>query len=310
AVQAPPAETQLRSDFAETAFFRPSLLTDADGTATIEFTAPDSVTAWNVWVHAITRDLAGGSLHEETHSVKELMVRPYVPRFLRESDRAEIKVVVNDAGKRDLSGRVTLEAIDPATNEAVSVAFGLPSGGASAPFTVKHGGGANVSFTVTAPKRVGPVAFRVVATSGDTSDGELRPIPVLPSLLHLSQSRFVTLKSRDKKTMTFTDLAKGGDPSLVNEQLVVTVDAQLFYGVLQALPYLVNYPYECTEQTLNRFLSTGIVSSVYKDYPAVARMAAELAKRPTRLETWEAADPNRKMGLEETPWLQAARGGP
>ena len=45
----------------------------------------------------------------------------------------------------------------------------------------------------------------------------------------------------------------------VNEQMVVTVDAQLFYSVLSALPYLVNYPYECTEQTLNRFLSTGIV---------------------------------------------------
>jgi hypothetical protein len=305
-----PADTQLRSDFAETAFFRPNLLTDGDGTATIEFTVPDSVTAWNVWVHAVTRDLAGGSLHKETRSMKELIVRPYLPRFLRESDRAEIKVVVNDAGKRDLSGRVTLEAIDPATNESVSAAFGLPSGGASAAFAVKPGGGADVTFTLTAPKRVGPVAFRVVATSGDTSDGELRPLPVLPSLLHLSQSRFVTLKNRDRKTMTFADLAKGGDPSLVNEQLVVTVDAQLFYSVLQALPYLVDYPYECTEQTLNRFLSTGIVSSVYKDYPAVARMAAELAKRRTHLETWDAADPNRKMGLEETPWLQTARGGP
>ena len=31
--------------------------------------------------------------------------------------------------------------------------------------------------------------------------------------------------------------------------------------------------------------------------------------RETRLETWDAADPNRKMALEETPWLAAARGG-
>ena len=50
----------------------------------------------------------------------------------------------------------------------------------------------------------------------------------------------------------------------IDEQLVVTIDGQLFYSVLSALPYLVNYPYECTEQTLNRFLSTGIVSSVFK----------------------------------------------
>jgi uncharacterized protein YfaS (alpha-2-macroglobulin family) len=306
---AEPAPVPLRSEFAETAFFRPQLLTGEGGAAVLEFTVPDSVTAWNVWVHAVTRDLAGGSLKKETRSVKELMARPYLPRFLREADRAEIKVVVNDAGKRDLAGRVTLEALDPATNEPVSSAFGLPKEGASAPFSVKAGGGASVVFPVTAPRRVGPVAFRVIARSGDVSDGELRALPVLPSRLHLTQSRFVTLKNRDRKTMTFGDLAKGDDPSRLNEQMVVTVDAQLFTTVLQALPYLVNYPYECTEQTLNRFLSTGIVSSVYRDFPAVARMAEKLAKRETRLETWDAADPNRRMALEETPWLVEAAGG-
>ena len=71
------------------------------------------------------------------------------------------------------------------------------------------------------------------------------------------------------------DLAKGDDPSLINEQMVITVDGQLFYTVLKALPYLIEYPYECTEQTMNRFVSTGIVSSVYRQYPAVAKMASD-----------------------------------
>ena len=108
--------------------------------------------------------------------------------------------------------------------------------------------------------------------------------------------------------MTFADMKAGGDPTLVNEQLVVTLDAQLFYSVLSALPYLVNYPYECTEQTLNRFVSSGILSSLYKDYPAVSKMAEDFSKRETPLETWNQADPNRKMALEETPWLTEARG--
>ncbi len=71
----------------------------------------------------------------------------------------------------------------------------------------------------------------------------------------------------------------------------------------------MNYPYECTEQTLNRFLSTGILTSLYGQYPAVGRMAEEFSKRDTPLETWDAADPNRKMTLEETPWLAESRGG-
>ena len=149
----------------------------------------------------------------------------------------------------------------------------------------------------------------MTATSGDFSDGELRPIPILPGRMHLMQSRFVTLKDPGQRVMRFDDLARNDDPTRINEQMVVTLDAQLFYSVLSALPYLVNYPYECTEQTLNRFVSTGILSSLYRQYPAIERMAKEFSSRQTQFEQWDAADPNRKMALEETPWLQMAKGG-
>ncbi len=303
------AGVSLRSNFSETAFWTPQLLTNADGSASIEFTVPDSVTSWKVYVHAITKDLRGGSVDAETKTVKDLMVRPYVPRFLREGDRAEIKVVVNNASAMPLTGTLAFEISDPATGKSLLSAFSLPEAAASKTFTAPAGGGTNLTFAVTAPKGLATVAFKAVATAGELSDGEVRPVPVLPGRMHLVQSRFVTLKNKDRKTLRFDDLAKNDDPTLVNEQMVVTVDAQLFYTVLQALPYLVNYPYECTEQTLNRFLSTGIVSSVYRDYPAVARMAAEMSKRTTPLESWDAADPNRKMALEETPWLVTAQGG-
>ncbi len=306
---APQLEQTLRSNFAETAFWKPHLLLGKDGSAILEFTVPDSVTGWNVWVHAVTRDLRGGSITRKTRSVKELMVRPYLPRFLREGDKAEVRVVVNNASDTALAGDVEFDIVDPETNASVLSEFGLTPKQARARFESKAGKGATVSFAITAPRRPRTVAFKVTARSGNLSDGELRPVPVLPGRLHLTQSRFVTLRDRDTRQLSFADMAKGDDPTLVHDQLVVNVDAQLFYTVLQALPYLVNYPYECTEQTLNRFVSTGIVTSLYDQYPAVARMAQKLSKRDTRLETWDAADPNRKMALEETPWLVEAQGG-
>ena len=174
-------------------------------------------------------------------------------------------------------------------------------------FSVAPGGGTSLTFPVEAPARVGTVAFRVIGSAGDFSDGELRPLPVLPGRLHLAQSRFVTLHDADRRTLTFEDMARD-DATRIDEQLVVTLDAQLFYSVLNALPYLATYPYECTEQLLNRFLSTGIVAGLYHEYPSVARMARQFSERETRLETWDESDPNRKMVLEETPWLQTARG--
>ncbi|OGD23036.1 MAG: hypothetical protein A2W03_04560 [Candidatus Aminicenantes bacterium RBG_16_63_16] len=306
---APEAAVPLRSNFSETAFWQPHLLTGPDGSAAIEFTVPDSVTSWHVFVHGVTQDLMGGMLEKEARTVKDLMVRPYLPRFFREGDTAELRVVVNNAGDKGLSGEVALEIFDPTTNENLAPAFGLPEKIPARPFTVKAGGGSPVVFPLAAPARVGTVAFKVTAKSGPLSDGELRPLPVLPGRMHLVQSRFATLREGRPRELAFADLKKTDDPSRINEQLVVTVDAQLFYGLLEALPYLVNYPYECTEQTLNRFLSTGILTSLYDRYPSVARMAEALSRRETVFEAFDQADPNRKMALEETPWLIEAQGG-
>ncbi|MBI5546452.1 MAG: hypothetical protein HY901_21430, partial [Deltaproteobacteria bacterium] len=240
---APPAPP--RTNFSETAFWRPLLLLNPDGSASIEFTVPDSVTSWKVWVHALTRDLRGGSTSREARSVKDLMVRPYLPRFLREGDEALVKVVVNNATDKPASGQVTLDLIDPESGKSVLAEFGLADARPQ-PFTAAANGGTNLTWTLKAPKRVGSVNIKAVASSGAVSDGELRPLPLLPSRLHLAQSRFVTVKGKGKRQMTFADLASDDDPTRVNEQLVVTLDAQLFYGVLTALPYLINYPYECT----------------------------------------------------------------
>jgi hypothetical protein len=303
---APAAE--VRSNFAETAFWQPNLITSADGTAAIEFTVPDSVTSWRVWAHAVTTDLRSGSVMAQTESVKDLLVRPYLPRFLREGDRATIAVVVNNASDHELTGNLAFELLDAADHHDRLADFGVTTTAARQSFTAKAGGSARLLVPVVAPRGLGEIAVRVTATAGNLSDGEQRPLPLLPSRVHLAQSRFAVLHDAERRELTFADLAKNDDPTRTNEQLVVTLDGQLFYGVLQALPYLVDYPYECTEQTLNRFLSTGIVSSLFDRYPQVARMAKELSTRDTRFETFDSADPNRKLALEETPWLELSQG--
>jgi uncharacterized protein YfaS (alpha-2-macroglobulin family) len=307
-VSAPPVEP--RTNFSETAFFAPHLLLDDEGTATIEFKVPDSVTEWNVWVHAMTRDLRSGTATKQTASVKELMVRPYLPRFLREGDQATIKVVVNYAGEEELSGLLDFELLDAETEEDVRADFGLSEKETTGlPFTVETGGGTDLSFAVKTPAKVGTVICRVTARAGDYTDGEQRPLPILPGRMHLMQSRFASLQDGDHRDLRFDGLTANNDPTRIDEQLVVTVDAQLFYSVLNAMPYLVDYPYHCSEQTLNRFLTTGMLTSLFDKYPSVAAMARKFAGRETRLEAWESTDPNRKLLLEETPWLIRAEGG-
>ena len=211
----PPAgrRRELRSNFSETAFWQPQLLTGPDGSAAIEFTVPDSVTSWNVWVHAVTRDLKGGSLHKEMRSVKDLMVRPYLPRFLRQGDRAGSKVVVNNASDHDLSGVLTFDILDPDTNESLLPQFGLAAASAKLPFTGERRG-LQPDLPHHGAREGGDRGLQGHGHGGrHSATASSGPLPVLPGRMHLSQSRFVTLKDRDRKDITFADLAKNDDPT-------------------------------------------------------------------------------------------------
>jgi uncharacterized protein YfaS (alpha-2-macroglobulin family) len=171
------APVALRSNFAETAFWQPQLLTGADGSAAIEFTVPDSVTSWRVWVAALSQTLASGYIEKNAESVKELMIRPYLPRFLREGDVAQLKVVVNSAGETALAGEATLEITDPETNASLLAEFGLTPATAMQPFRVEPGKGVDLTFP--SPRRAASVrppsrSWRVPATFRTASSGRCR----------------------------------------------------------------------------------------------------------------------------------------
>ena len=76
------------------------------------------------------------------------MVRPYLPRFLREGDRAELKIVVNNAGEQFFDGALNLKIFDPATGEDLRPLFGLSAEETSGvAFSVDAGKGADLSFS-------------------------------------------------------------------------------------------------------------------------------------------------------------------
>ena len=303
-------DVKTRTNFNETAFFYPHLVLEENGSVAFEFEVPESLTEWNVWVSAITKDLRGGDLSEYAKTSKELIVRPYLPRFLRSGDKAKIEVLINNTGEKPLTGNLDFDVLDPATNESLSSNFKLANNKRG--FTVAAGQSSRLSFSLDAPKDLGLVAIRARAKASNGKDqfgdGEQRPLPVLPSKLYLNQSRFAAVKGNTTKELNFEDLPKSNDATRENESLTVNIEGQLFYSTLNALPYLVDYPYECTEQTLNRFLSTSMISSVFKKHPAIASIAQGMTDRKGILAKWNDVDndPNRKMLLEETPWLNNA----
>lgn len=296
-----------RADFAETGFFLPHVELDEAGSAVIEFRAPEAATEWNVLVAALTRDLGAGQAERRLRTAKELLARPILPRFLREGDTADLRILVSNAGDTVLAGELRLEIEDPADGRDLGPAFDLER--PVRRFRVEPGGTATVTYAVRTPAGAGAVTVRALARAGDRGDGEQHLLPVLPGRQHLLQSRFVALADSSRRKLHFATMAEP-DPTRHDEQLTVTIDQRLLPGLLRALPYLVDYPYESTDLVVERFLCSGILSRLFADRPQLASLAAELADRDTPLPAWDADDPNRRLRFEETPWMQQAAGRP
>ncbi|MFN7145768.1 MAG: alpha-2-macroglobulin family protein, partial [Myxococcota bacterium] len=93
---------QLRSDFSALALWAPSVVTDANGKATVPLALPDSLTRYRVMAVAVTKDRFGSGTADVTARLP-LMVRPSAPRFLNFGDCAELPVVLQDETEAPLT---------------------------------------------------------------------------------------------------------------------------------------------------------------------------------------------------------------
>lgn len=295
---------------AETALFVPDLRVGEDGHGTIDFHAPERLSSWRVQILALGRHVEAGHGDATFVTQKPLMVRVEIPRFFREGDRSQVTAVVHNETAHALGADVELAISDDAGAHSALAALGVadPKRHVEVP---AHGLVA-VDFPIVAPENIASYVIRASARAGSLADAEERSLPLLPSRERLVQSRIVALRGNDKQTIRFpalTDAKSGGDPSLRSESLTVSIDPELALSVLRAIPSLVEYPYECVEQTLNRYVPLAIVNRIYEKHPEIAKAIAAAPHRETLHEPWDASDPRRLITMMETPWLLESQGG-
>jgi hypothetical protein len=78
-----------------------------------------------------------------------------------------------------------------------------------------------------------------------------------------------------------------------------------WYAVL-ALPYLMEFPYECTEQTFNRFYANALARHIANSDPRIRRIFEQWKNTETPESPLEKNEDLKAVALEETPWLRQA----
>ncbi|MBS1627703.1 MAG: alpha-2-macroglobulin [Bacteroidetes bacterium] len=301
-------QPQIRKNFNETAFFFPALYADSLGNYNFSFTMPEALTQWKWLSFAHTKDLAFGRNSATITTQKILMVQTNAPRFLREGDNIEIPVKISNTSNAELSGQCSLQLINATTNTPVDGWFQniFPV----QYFTVAANQNIIVKFPIQIPFNYNkPLTWRVIANTNNYSDGEENTLPVLSNRILVTETLPLFLKATEKsKSFSFNNLLNNKSETLSNESLTVEYTANPIWNVIQSLPYLMEYPYECAEQTFNKFYANTLAAYIVNNHPRIKKVFEKWRLDSTALQSNLSKNEELKqILLQETPWVLNAQ---
>lgn len=302
-------ELKIRKNFSETAFFLPELRTDSTGAIEFSFTMPEALTKWKFMALAHTKDASFGYSTKEVVTQKELMVQPNPPRFLREGDRMEFSSKIVNLTDKEMTGTAQLELFDATTNQSVDGWFrnAFPT----QYFTVGAGQSEAVQFPIDVPYLFNKaLVWRIVARSGNYSDGEENSMPVLTNRMLVTESLPINMKGNGTQHFKFEKLLNSGSSeSLQHQSLTVEYSSNPAWYAVQSLPYLMDYPYECAEQTWNRYYANSLASSITAANPKIRQVFEQwkISDTAALMSNLEKNQELKAVLLEETPWVLEAK---
>jgi len=257
---------QVRSDFRSTILWQPDVVTDKDGQATVKVKYPDSLTGWKATARAATTGNQFGIASTNTRTKQPLIVRLQAPRFFVVGDTVTISAVVNNNTEEAMEVRVALDAsgldvVGQASRPSPSEKSSEKSEtGATPVLQVAANSEARADWTCEV-RKAGEVKLKVTGRGSKHSDAMEKTYLAYEHGIE----KFVAKsgKVRGNDITVKLDLPK--ERKADSTSLTVQITPSLAVTMLDALPYLIDYPYGCTEQTMSRFLPAVITAKTLRD---------------------------------------------
>ncbi len=290
---------QLRENMQETAFFYPTLIPDAQGTVTLKFTLPESLTTWYFMGLAHTTDMCVGRLSGETIAQKDVMLQPNMPRFIRMGDKAQLSARIFNISEQKQSGKALLQMIDPETEEVVFTA--------EQTFQVEAGKTGHVTFDYLPDEKYSLLICRMSAKGETFSDGEQHYVPILPDKERVTKSVPITQHEPGVARIDLTKLFPAGT---TQQKLTIEYTNNPAWLMVQSLSVL-GQPYEYSAIDHAASYYSNYLAKTILDQTPKAKLVFEQWKREEGKETslhsnLQKNEELKDIILAETPWVNEA----
>ena len=303
---------QIRTNLQETAFFFPHLQTNEEGEIILNFTIPEALTRWKFIGLAHTKELEIGTLTGSTVTQKDLMVFPNVPRFFREGDQMQFSAKVTNLSEQALNGNAQLRILDAFSMEEIPAKFDLTQPDQA--FQVDAGLSTALNWDIRIPEEVQAVVIQVFARAGDFSDGEEHIVPILKNRMLVTESIPLAIRGKESKKYVFKKLVESDtSTTLTHQKLTLEFTSNPAWYAVQSLPYLMEYPHQCTEQIFSRFYANALAGHIANSSPRVRQIfdqwknTAANQDGQSLLSQLEKNQELKSVLLEETPWVLNAQ---
>jgi hypothetical protein len=305
------SQVSARKNLNETAFFFPQLTSDTNGVVRLTFTMPEALTQWHFLGFAHDRQLRAGLIEAHAVTAKDIMVQPNPPRFLREGDTLEFSVKISNQSDQPQRGAIKLTFTDAATQQSADTRLGNARPELAFDLPAKES--RSYAWRISVPDGTPFLAYRAVASTGTLSDGEEGYLPVLSRRVYVTESLPLAVRGQagGGETVKHFEFAKllnsGRSPTLQHAGLTVQMVSQPAWYAVLALPYLMEFPHECSEQTFNRLYANALARHLANSDPKIRRVFDLWKNTPALDSPLEKNQDLKSVLIEETPWWRQAK---
>ncbi|MDO4691259.1 MAG: alpha-2-macroglobulin family protein [Porphyromonadaceae bacterium] len=294
---APKIEGGLRQDFAETAFFRPRMLTDKDGVVSWSFQLPDNLTRWRLELVAHTADMNTGYQTAYIESYRELMLKPYLPRLIRLGDKLSLAAQVQNLSDREQRGTVRLELFR-LQDQAIIHQDSLP-------LEVARAETQDLRFSVTLDQslELDSIGVRMMAHGSSFADGEQRTLPIVSPREEAVRSEAFTLLTAEQTKVDLSTLFPSTGFIPDRGRLEVRVESNPLFLALQTLPTLARDNLANSISISSALYGQALAKSIAQTPGLQHWIAERRAQRGVSLR--DDRDSLLKRPLSTTPWAKA-----
>jgi TonB-dependent SusC/RagA subfamily outer membrane receptor len=263
-VEAPEIPPVIRKNFQETAFFFPQIHADRKGYYNIEFTMPENLTTWKWMMLAHTMKGEFGYAEKTITTQLPVMVQPALPRFLYQGDKMILRSRISNLDSVKAEGTLRIAVEDAVTGADLTKAFTDKS---TEKIAVAEGSNQSGAFSIRVPEdQLNPVKIRISYATSTFSDGEELILPVLSNKFFFSTTQVVELKE-GKQTLP----AMKAGPAMTPLGIGYFIDPLPKASMIYALPGLVNYNWDCAEQTFSKIYGYAMAFQLMRTDTALAK---------------------------------------